>query len=165
MHARLTWLPFLSVLLALASALCAQDATLTLTAAFEPATAKPGDAVTLVLKASVTPGWHAYGTLEQTNIPVALAADKLQLGGLTRAGDAAIMQLLGEHGHAQAGRLELLQRTTDRDQRMALVKDVVDHQDMAFFQFAVRLALPDQAPALAGEVLPGVLHGRRPVRP
>lgn len=90
MHARLTWLPFLSVLLALASALCAQDGSLTLTAAFEPATAKPGDAVTLVLKATVTPGWHAYGTLEQTNIPVALAADKLTLGGLTRAGDAAI---------------------------------------------------------------------------
>lgn len=90
MHARPSWLPFLSVLLALASALCAQDGSLTLTAAFEPATAKPGDAVTLVLKATVTPGWHAYGTLEQTNIPVALAADKLTLGGLTRAGDAAI---------------------------------------------------------------------------
>lgn len=90
MHARPSWLPFLSVLLALASALCAQDGSLTLTAAFEPATAKPGESVTLVLKASVTPGWHAYGTLEQTNIPVALAADKLQLGGLERAGEPQI---------------------------------------------------------------------------
>lgn len=90
MHARLPWLPFLSVLLALASALCAQDGALTLTAAIEPATAKPGDAVTLVLKATVTAGWHAYGTLEQTNIPVALAADKLQLGGLERAGEPQI---------------------------------------------------------------------------
>ncbi|MFN9704118.1 MAG: hypothetical protein ACK595_04765, partial [Planctomycetota bacterium] len=90
MHARLPWLPFLSVLLALASSLCAQDGTLTLTAAIEPATAKPGDAVTLVLKATVTAGWHAYGALEQTNIPVALAADKLQLGGLERAGEPQI---------------------------------------------------------------------------
>ncbi|MFN6195859.1 MAG: hypothetical protein ACK5BN_18765, partial [Planctomycetota bacterium] len=87
MHARPSWLPFLSVLLALASSLCAQDGTLTLTAAIEPATAKPGDAVTLVLKATVTAGWHAYGALEQTNIPVALAADKLQRGGLERAGE------------------------------------------------------------------------------
>jgi cytochrome c biogenesis protein CcdA len=90
MHARPSWLPFLSVLLALASSLCAQDGTLTLTAAIEPATAKPGDAVTLVLKATVTAGWHAYGALEQTNIPVALAADKLQLGGLERAGEPEI---------------------------------------------------------------------------
>jgi thiol:disulfide interchange protein DsbD len=100
MHARPSWLPFLSVLLALASSLCAQDGTLTLTAAIEPATAKPGDAVTLVLKATVTAGWHAYGALEQTNIPVALAADKLQLGGLERAGEPQIppgnMELKGD---------------------------------------------------------------------
>jgi len=100
MHARPSWLPFLSVLLALASALCAQDGTLTLTAAIEPATAKPGDAVTLVLRATVTPDWHAYGTLEQTNFPVALAADKLRLSGLERAGEPQIppgnMELKGD---------------------------------------------------------------------
>jgi hypothetical protein len=63
---------FVSWLFAFAASLPAQDGTVTVKAAFEPATAKPGDQVVLVLTANVTPGWHAYGTRETTNIPVAL---------------------------------------------------------------------------------------------
>ena len=90
MKARLYWLSFLAVLFALAPAAPAQDGTLTLTAAIEPATAKPGDKLMLVLTANVTPGWHAYGTLEKTNIPIALPADGLKLGGLALDGAAQI---------------------------------------------------------------------------
>ncbi|MFY9344876.1 MAG: cytochrome c biogenesis protein CcdA [Planctomycetota bacterium] len=85
-------LPRLSFLCAFAVAalLPAQDGTLTLKAAFEPATAKPGEQVVLVLSASVTEGWHAYGTLETTNTPVALAPEKVVAGGLELAGPAQI---------------------------------------------------------------------------
>ncbi len=85
--------------MAATTALPAQDGSMSLTGAFEPATAKPGDTVVLVLKASVTEGWHAYGTLEKTNTPVGLAPDKVQTGGLALAGAAVIppgeLKLLG----------------------------------------------------------------------
>jgi thiol:disulfide interchange protein DsbD len=86
MNAPMRWLPFLSLLLTVAGALPAQDGTLTVKAAIEPATAKPGDKVVLVLSATVSAGWHAYGTAEKTNIPVDLKADKLELGGLQADG-------------------------------------------------------------------------------
>lgn len=82
MKARILWLSFLSWLFAFAASLPAQDGTLTVKAAIEPATAKPGDKVVLVLTAKVSLGWHAYGTSEKTNIPVDLKAENLKLGGL-----------------------------------------------------------------------------------
>jgi thiol:disulfide interchange protein len=93
MNARLPWswsALVLCAFLASFAPLSAQDGTLTLTAAFEPAKAKPGDKVVLVLKASVTEGWHAYGTLETTNPQVALAADKVKTGGLVLDGAPVI---------------------------------------------------------------------------
>lgn len=90
MKARLRWLSFLSLLFPLAGSLPAQDGTLTVKATIEPATAKPGDKVVLVLDATVTEGWHAYGTLEKTNIPVSLAPESIQLGGLQLDGKAEI---------------------------------------------------------------------------
>ena len=92
MDARIRWLSLLSLLLALLSPLPAQrgDEKFSLEAKFEPASAKPGDTVTLVLSAVVADGWHAYGTREKVNIPVALAPKKLQLAGLELVGQAEI---------------------------------------------------------------------------
>lgn len=84
------WLTFLTFILALLARVPAQDGTLALQAAFEPATAKPGDKVVLVLTANVTDGWHAYGSLEKTNIPVALLAENIKTGGLQLDGAAII---------------------------------------------------------------------------
>lgn len=66
------------------------DEKLTLTARFEPATARAGETVMLVLDATVIDGWHAYGTRETTNLPVSLQADKLELGVLEVAGEPQI---------------------------------------------------------------------------
>ena len=71
------------------------DEKLTLKARFEPATARAGETVMLVLDAEVIEGWHAYGSLETTNIPVTLKPEKLQLGSLERAGEAEVPP--GEH--------------------------------------------------------------------
>jgi thiol:disulfide interchange protein len=60
------------------------------TATFEPAAASPGDTVVLRLAATVAPGFHAYGTLEKTNLPVALEQDRLELHGLELAGRAVV---------------------------------------------------------------------------
>lgn len=90
MIARRHWLSFLLLFVPFLAPLPAQDGTLTLAAAFEPATAKPGDKVVLVLRAEVSEGWHAYGTLEQTNLPVGLAAEKVVTGGLELDGPAVI---------------------------------------------------------------------------
>ena len=92
MDAPIRWLSLLSLLLALLAPLPAQrgDEKFTLEAKFEPASAKPGDTVTLVLSAVVADGWHAYGTREKVNIPVALVPKKLQLAGLELAGEAEI---------------------------------------------------------------------------
>ncbi|HEX5053300.1 MAG TPA: protein-disulfide reductase DsbD domain-containing protein [Planctomycetota bacterium] len=90
MDARTRWFTFLGLLTALLAPLPAQGKKFALEAAFEPATAKPGDEVTLVLNASVEIGWHAYGSLEKTNIPVTLKPGKLQLGGLELVGAAEI---------------------------------------------------------------------------
>ena len=66
MDARIRWLPFLSLLLALMAPLPAQrgDDKFTLEAKFEPASAKPGARVARVLTATVADGWPAYGTRE-----------------------------------------------------------------------------------------------------
>ena len=59
-------------------------------ATIEPATARPGETVTLVLDALVDARYHAYGTKETTNLPVELKDEKLQLGGLESGGDAVV---------------------------------------------------------------------------
>src|SRR5690606_5922467 len=46
--------------------------------------------VKLVLTATTAHGWHAYGTMEQTNIPVSLDASSLQLTGLELDGDVVL---------------------------------------------------------------------------
>jgi thiol:disulfide interchange protein DsbD len=84
------WLTFVAFLFALLAPLAAQDGTLTLTAVFEPATAKPGDKVVLVLSCDVSEGWHAYGTLEQGNTPVSLAPENIKTGGLALDGEPQI---------------------------------------------------------------------------
>ncbi len=63
---------------------------LTLSARFEPATASPGDTAELVLEVTTALGWHAYGSSETVNIPVALSHDKIQFAGLEAVGDAQI---------------------------------------------------------------------------
>lgn len=85
-------LPLLAVLLAPCSLASAQGAKskFTLDAGFEPLTAKPGDEVVLVLRAMVADGWHAYGTKETVNVPVALKPDKQQFAGLEVVGPAEI---------------------------------------------------------------------------
>ena len=89
MESRLRW--FLLLLVALLAPLTAQDdPKFTLVTSFEPATAKPGDAVKLVLTATTAHGWHAYGTMEETNIPVSLDTSGLQLTGFELAGDVVI---------------------------------------------------------------------------
>lgn len=90
MDARSRWLWFLGLFLTLLAPLSAQGGKgkFSLEATMEPAVAKPGDQVTLVLRATVADGWHAYGTKETVNIPVALKPDKQQFGGL-EAVDAA----------------------------------------------------------------------------
>ncbi|MEO6597831.1 MAG: cytochrome c biogenesis protein CcdA [Planctomycetota bacterium] len=93
MNARTRWLMFFGLLATLLAPLTAQsgrNSKFSLQAAFEPATAKPGDEVTLVLSATVEFGWHAYGSLEKTNIPVGLKTSKLQLGGLELVGEPQI---------------------------------------------------------------------------
>ena len=84
-------LPSLLLPCLLTAVLTAQgDPKFQLRAAFEPATAAPGDTVRLVLRATTEFGWHAYGALETTNIPVSLEPGDLQLGGLEPAGPAEI---------------------------------------------------------------------------
>jgi len=92
MNPGIRWLSSFSLLLALAVPVAAQAGLgkFELQATIEPASCKPGDTVTLVLQATVADGWHAYGTREKTNVPVALKADKWQLGGLELAGVAEV---------------------------------------------------------------------------
>lgn len=93
------WLTFLALFLSGFATLPAQDGTLTVKAAFEPATAKPGTEVDLVLTADVTPGYHAYGTLEKTNIPIAMPAENLQTSGLELVGAANIPPGMRDTAH------------------------------------------------------------------
>lgn len=79
------------LLVTLTTSLFAQDdPKFVLKASLEPAEAAPGEAVTLVLRATTAAGWHAYGTLETGNIPVSLDTAALELTGLERAGEAKI---------------------------------------------------------------------------
>ncbi|MCA8976754.1 MAG: hypothetical protein KDC98_18675 [Planctomycetes bacterium] len=68
----------------------AVDDKLTLTARFDPAVARPGETVKLVLEAEVAPGWHAYGKKETGNVPVSLSHDKIEWDGLEAEGEAQI---------------------------------------------------------------------------
>lgn len=90
MHIPSRWLPFLLLLLAAFPLLPAQSGVLTVSAAFEPPQAKPGAEVVLVLTAKTTPGFHAYGTRETTNVPVSLSAASIEADGLEIVGAAAI---------------------------------------------------------------------------
>ena len=81
----------LTLLLTLTASLYAQgDPKFKLKAALEPATAAPGQEVQLVLTATTQHGWHAYGTLETSNVPVSLDTSGLDLVGLERNGEAEI---------------------------------------------------------------------------
>lgn len=89
MQSRLTW--FLFLLASLLAPLTSQDdPKFTLAATFEPAAAKPGEQVKLVLHGTTAHGWHAYGTMETDNIPVSIDTAALQLTGFELAGPAVI---------------------------------------------------------------------------
>ena len=66
------------------------DEKVTVTAKFEPATARAGELTTLVLDVNVIDGWHAYGTKETGQIPVEYAQDKQDVGSLEFEGDAVV---------------------------------------------------------------------------
>jgi len=86
----LSW-SWLAALLFLGQVLRSQsDGLVELTAKLSPATAAPGEPVTLVLTAKVDEQYHAYGTKEPTNIPVNLDPEKLVLRGLQRVGAAKV---------------------------------------------------------------------------
>ena len=79
------------LLASLLAPLTAQDdPKFSLAAKFEPAAAKPGDSVKLVLTATTAHGWHAYGTMETGNIPVSLDTSALKLTGLGLDGEVQI---------------------------------------------------------------------------
>ena len=59
-------------------------------ARFEPEVARAGEAVRLVLQATTSGGHHAYGSLEQNNVPVALDRDAVDFGGLAPLGEARV---------------------------------------------------------------------------
>lgn len=89
MNMRPTWLWLLLATL-LAPLTSQNDSKFSLVAKFEPVAAQPGDSVKLVLTATTKFGWHAYGTLEETNIPVSLDTGGLKLVGLELDGPVAI---------------------------------------------------------------------------
>lgn len=99
MNARLRWLSLASWLLALTAPLAAQ-AKLTVEATLVPPTAKPGDTVELVLKAKTPATYHAYGTKEETNIPVGLKPKNQKLDGFELVGAAVVPEgeLKSAHG-------------------------------------------------------------------
>ncbi|GAB4138356.1 MAG: hypothetical protein Fur0037_04050 [Planctomycetota bacterium] len=65
-------------------------AKLTVESSFEPRDVPPGSSVRLILRASVLPGYHAYGTKETRNIPVGVDLAKLDLGPLELDGPVVI---------------------------------------------------------------------------
>ncbi len=91
MHPLVRWLSWFPLWFCAAGLAMAQDGDkLTVQAHFAPATAKPGERVTLVLQATVDPDYHAYGTKEPNNIPVALDPAKVQAKGLAAVGKAKV---------------------------------------------------------------------------
>ncbi|HIE68742.1 MAG TPA: hypothetical protein EYP98_00505, partial [Planctomycetes bacterium] len=89
MQSRFTWSLFL--LASLLTPLTSQDdPKFTLVATLEPAAAKPGEQVKLVLHGTTAHGWHAYGTMETDNTPVSIDTAALQLTGFELAGPAVI---------------------------------------------------------------------------
>ena len=67
-----------------------KDGRIKLVAMPQPSSARSGESVTLTLDVTVEDGYHAYGTKEETNIPVAIKPETLKLTGLRRDGDAVI---------------------------------------------------------------------------
>ena len=67
------------------------DEKITIQASFVPATARAGETVELVLRVDVVDHtYHAYGSKETTNKPVALDASKQQFGALQPDGEAQV---------------------------------------------------------------------------
>ena len=66
------------------------DTLIAVRATLEPATARPGETITLAIDALVDARYHAYGSKEKGNLPVELKDEKLRLGGLESAGDAVV---------------------------------------------------------------------------
>lgn len=67
-----------------------KDGRITMLATASPSSARSGESIALTLDVTVEDGYHAYGTKEETNIPVAIKSEKLKLTGLRRDGDAVI---------------------------------------------------------------------------
>ena len=78
MNTTLRWLSVFGLALATAVPALSQGGTkpgltldnekLSLQASFDPATARAGETVKLVLQATTIPGWHAYGFMEATEL-------------------------------------------------------------------------------------------------
>ena len=62
----------------------------TIRASFEPPTVRAGEVTTLVLDVDVIDGWHAYGVLEEQNVPVRFDQFKQAVGDLEFEGEAII---------------------------------------------------------------------------
>ncbi len=67
-----------------------KDGRVTLVLTGAPQSARKGETVEVALDVTVEAGFHAYGTKEETNIPVAIKPEKLKLTGLRREGDAKV---------------------------------------------------------------------------
>jgi thiol:disulfide interchange protein DsbD len=66
------------------------DAKLRVESRLVPSPARAGESVELVLKVTVDPKYHAYGTKESINLPVRLDAAKIDAGGLVPQGEAEV---------------------------------------------------------------------------
>lgn len=66
------------------------DEKLTVRARFEPAEVRAGELATLVLECTTIDGWHAYGTMEGTNVPVGFDQLKQDIGALEFDGEPQI---------------------------------------------------------------------------
>lgn len=66
----------------------AQDKKVNVSAEVVPATAKPGDTVTLKATLTIDDGWHVYGRDEETGIPPSLTLSAT--GGLEKVGETVV---------------------------------------------------------------------------
>jgi thiol:disulfide interchange protein DsbD len=142
-----------------------KDAKLTVRVHVEPASPKPGDKVQVTFAGEVVPGWHVYGSKEETGIPIGVTF--AELGPL--AADGALVVPPGE-GHAMgnetsywlAGKFELRQTLVvpaDAAGGAATLRGTIDYMvcdkssclPPAKLAFALPLAIAGGAPAAAPE--------------